>query len=222
MLPKHIEALRSMTTSWEKTYRSEVAHDNFESLCPGLIPSGGASRSRATQRLLLRILEQQIVFVKYHVTCRVAANNSEESFARMRRFLSQQRLVHPGNGGTHIIFFDALCSARTFLWVEELSDIDFADLSAATMFEFVAIGHTRWATVTQRRIDTFRRMLKKDLEYDGYKVRLHVSLGFAKGTDGPMVGYECAITGEMSMDKIAKIRMCKEFTSGDVFKWFMP
>lgn len=112
---------------------------------------------------------------KYVGTIMLAAH-TEETFARIERFLEMQM---PDTRGAFELTFMGGDSSHARVWVEDFAGFDFGDAWLVDMFPMVSVKHHEWRTWTLDRIQGVVSAVQKDFNGDGHKATVTLIEGEA-------------------------------------------
>jgi hypothetical protein len=165
---------------WEKTYRKEADECDYEAL-EWLYWPKKVGRDKKKYRKVIRVaLEGQIEFIKSHVALMVREpTTGRGNFSSIERFLSMQHLIdkyfpYEEKPPITITFRGGRPScARVYL--EELSDIDFADSIALLSSYIICISNRDYKTWSRKSINEVIQHIKEDIGFDAEEVEIKLA-----------------------------------------------
>jgi hypothetical protein len=178
-------------------------------------------KSRKAQSFLKKCLLRQIAFIQYCSTCKILANGSMSNLAAIKKWVTMQMFTNKTNP-SYIILFYLSSGVKIFTFVDDLKEIDFADIYSSTFFEAIAISNHTWPYLTKQNLKKTLASISEDMAYDGYNIHFDIPEEYLPNKNNPLLFAQCQIDGMPSIDKIAKIQKTNELYNTDILKLFAP
>jgi len=229
--------------NWAIDFQKYSIVNDFENFSFLMGVEGENRKSKKISSFLLKSIERQVVFVKYVSLCRLLENHSKANLNAVKRLVSSQH-IDPSvikKIPQFEVFFYFSKGRKVFLFVDDLDQIDFADIYAATYFEALSISNHSWKYLTKTALNSTLKAIHDDMAYDRYDINFGIPDQYAPGKNNALIYAACNVeripaprndfteycekimgTSEIDIDKIAKIQKANEFFGIDVLKWFKP
>lgn len=228
---------------WELDFKKSNFSNDFENISILMGMEGENKKSKKISSFLQQSLERQVVFVKYFSHCRLLENHSKANLNAVKRLVSSQH-IDPAlvkKIPQFEVFFYFSKGRKVFLFVDDLSEIDFADIYAATYFEAISISNHSWKYLTKTALNSTLKIVHDDMAYDRYDIKFGIPDQYSPSKTNSIIYAICNVeripaprndyteycekimgTSEIDIDKIAKIQQANELFDIDVLKWFKP
>lgn len=131
-------------------------------------------------------VRDQIEFVRLYLGHMQLNGTTRENLERIKRFLSLQRALEEGKDMR--IYFIGESPFEVFVTVENLRDIDIADVYGITEFEIMNVFKGKNRRWTPKSAKSFIDAVKEDLSFDGLEADLDYT--FKKNN----MNVECSIS----------------------------
>ncbi|NLC31257.1 MAG: hypothetical protein GX765_04370, partial [Candidatus Moranbacteria bacterium] len=150
---------------WEKDFQKSIISNDYENYSYLMGVENDNKKSKKTISFLQKSLERQVVFVKYFSLCRLLENHSKANLNAVKRLISSQH-IDPSvikNIPQFEVFFYFSKGRKVFLFVDDLAQIDFADIYAATYFEALSISNHSWKYLTKTALNSTLKAIHDDM-----------------------------------------------------------
>lgn len=208
--------------SWEAEYRKQTAADNYVLLSAVSGRPVSTPLKPAEKKVLSRLLDGQILFMKYYATTRMLITHTEENFIGVKKFLARQNFWDiKGGVPEYVVQFTLMNESMVFLLTNDLDEFDYADIYGGTAFEWINVDKLSWKAVPAKFPVKFEKLLRKDLEYDYDGVDLEYPYEYDLGTGQRPFQIKVEIMGDLGFDKVVKANKCNDLFKVDILKWVL-
>jgi len=228
---------------WAKDFQNSIIDDDYNSYSFLMGSDGSQHKSKKLVAFLQKSLERQIVFIKYFATCRLLENQSKSNLQSINRLVSLQHFdlkFHKTSPRFEVCFYFSK-GRKVYLFVNDLNEINFADIYAATLFEAISISNHEWKYLTKTILNSILKTVHEDMACDRYFVKFGIPEQYSPGKNNSIIYTVCEVdripsqqndyteycekiigTSDVDIDKIAKIRKANDLFGIDMLKWFKP
>jgi hypothetical protein len=229
--------------NWANEFQKSIISNAYENYSFLIGVEGENKKSKKISSFLQKSIERQIVFIKYFSHCRLLENHSKANLTSVKRLISSQHIDSSviKKIPQYEVFFYFSKGRKVFLFVDDLAEIDFADIYSATYFEAISISNHSWKYLTKTALNSTLKVIHDDMAYDHYNINFGIPDQYAPGKNNAIIYAACNVekipaprndfteycekimgTSEIDIDKIAKIQKANELFGIDVLKWFKP
>jgi len=162
--------------NWAKAFQKSIISNNYENYSYLM---GVESKNRKPKKIssfLKTSIERQVMFVKYFNLCRLIENHSKANLNAVKRLVSSQHIdssVIKKIPQFEVLFYFSK-GRKVFLFVDDLAQIDFADIYSAIYFEAISISNHSWKYLTKTALNSTLKIIHDDLAYDRYDINFGI------------------------------------------------